>query len=135
MALIRRHRDVQLLVEVETTLRLVSYSPGRIEFQPTDAAPANLASKLGDRLQRWTGVRWGVSVANEGGAETIAEVRDAAELALRATARKHPLVQAVFEAFPNAEIIKITTPEEIALEAATEALPEVDDEWDPFEAD
>ncbi len=44
--LIRANRDVKLLVEVETTLRLAQYQPGRIEFVPTDAAPADLA-------QRW----------------------------------------------------------------------------------
>ena len=74
-------------------------------------------------------------MVSDGGAETIAEVRDAAELALFAQAKEHPLVQAVFDAFPNAKILKITTPEEIAENAAEEALPEVDDEWDPFEED
>ncbi len=133
--LIRQHRDVQLLVEVETSLRLVSYSAGRIEFQPTETAPQDLAAKLSSRLQRWTGARWGVSVVNEGGGETIAEKRDAAELALQAQARDHPLVMAVFDAFPNARIIRITTPEEITSDAAAQALPEVDDEWDPFEED
>lgn len=133
--LIRHHRDVQLLVEVETTLRLVNYSPGRIEFQPTTSAPPDLAAKLSSRLQRWTGTRWGVSVVNSGGTDTIAELRDAADLALRAQARDHPLVKAVFDAFPNAKIIKITTPDEIASNAAAQALPEVDDEWDPFEED
>ena len=34
--LIRANRDVRLLVEVETTLRLAAYQPGRIEFVPTD---------------------------------------------------------------------------------------------------
>ncbi|MEL6588378.1 MAG: DNA polymerase III subunit gamma/tau, partial [Pseudomonadota bacterium] len=32
--LIRANRDVKLLVEVETGVRLVSYAPGRIEFEP-----------------------------------------------------------------------------------------------------
>ena len=36
VALIRARRDMTLLVEVETNLRLVRYSPGRIEFQPTE---------------------------------------------------------------------------------------------------
>jgi len=133
--LIRRHRDVQLLIEVETTLRLVAYSPGRIEFQPTPSAPADLAARLSKQLGRWTGVRWALSVVAEGGAETIAELRDAAALALQAKAREHPLVRAVFDAFPNAKITKITTPDEIASNAAAQALPEVEDEWDPFEED
>ncbi|MCO6383904.1 DNA polymerase III subunit gamma/tau [Oceanicola sp. 502str15] len=133
--LIRHHRDVKLLVEVETTLRLARYQPGRIEFEPTDDAAPDLASRLGARLQTWTGVRWGVSVVGSGGGETIAEVRDAERLALEAEAMQHPLVQSVLMQFPGAKIREIRTVKEIEAEAAAEALPEVDDEWDPFEED
>ena len=133
--LIRANRDVKLLVEVETTLRLAAYQPGRIEFEPTNSAPRDLAQRLGARLQAWTGNRWGVSIVSEGGGKTIAEVRDAADLELKEKAETHPLVQAVLAQFPQAKITAIRTPEEIAQEAHIEALPEVDDEWDPFEED
>ncbi len=133
--LIRHNRDVKLLVEVENTLRLARYSPGRIEFVPTTDAPADLAQRLGARLQTWTGVRWGVSLVNEGGGKTIAEIRDADRLLAEAKALEHPLVAAVFKAFPDARITDIRTPQEIVAEAAVEALPEVEDEWDPFEED
>ncbi|WP_372603312.1 DNA polymerase III subunit gamma/tau [Actibacterium sp.] len=133
VALIRDNRDMKLLVEVETTLRLVSYSPGRIEFEPTESAPRDLAARLGQKLQAWTGARWAISVTGSGGGKTIAEDRDAEKLALEAKARTHPLVQAVFAAFPSAKITDIRTPEALAKVAAQEALPEVEDEWDPFE--
>ncbi|WP_224824847.1 DNA polymerase III subunit gamma/tau [Cognatishimia sp. MH4019] len=132
--LIRAHRDVKLLVEVETTLRLVSYSPGRIEMEPTDTAPRDLAQRLGAKLQAWTGARWAVSIAS-GGGKTIAELRDAEKLALEEEAKQHPLVQSVFTAFPGAKITEIRTPKANEAEAALDALPEVDEEWDPFEED
>lgn len=131
--LIRSNRDVKLLVEVETTLQLANYAPGRIEFVPTETAPRDLAAKLGARLQQWTGNRWAVSVVNEGGAPTIAAVRDAEALALKEEAAQHPMFKATLQAFPGAKIIEIRTPEELIQEAAVEALPEVEDEWDPFE--
>ena len=132
--LIRAQRDVKLLVEVETGLRLVSYAPGRIEVEPVPDASPDLAGRLGSALQRWTGARWAVFVGR-GGAPTLAEVRDAAGAALREKAEAHPLAQAVFRAFPGAKVTAIRTLEAIAKEAETEALPEVDDEWDPFEDD
>ena len=133
--LIRRNRDVKLLVEVENTLRLAKYRPGRIEFQPTNNAPADLATRLAQRLQLWTGVRWGVTLVNEGGAQTIAEIRDTEQMAKEAEAKTHPLVKAVFDVFPNSKITEIRTPQDISAEAAEDALPEVDEEWDPFEED
>jgi len=131
--LIRTQRDVKLLVDVETGVRLVSYQPGRIEFTPTDSAPSNLAARLGSNLQNWSGSRWAVVITSGGDAQTIAEKNDAAENALRAKATEHPLVQAVLTAFPKAKITRIRTAEELQAEIAADALPEVEDEWDPFE--
>ncbi len=133
LELIRHNRDVKLLVEVETSLQLAAYQPGRIEFCPTDAAPRDLAQRLGAKLQLWTGNRWAVSVVNTGGAPTIAALRDAKDDALRADAQAHPLMQAVLAQFPQARITAIRTPQDIADAAVSEALPEVEDEWDPFE--
>jgi DNA polymerase-3 subunit gamma/tau len=133
--LIRNSRDVKLLVDIETTLQLAAYQPGRIEFVPTERAPRDMAQRLGAKLQQLTGNRWAVSIVNEGGGKTIAEVRDAAENALQAQAQNHPLVQAVLAQFPKATIKSIRTPEQIAAEAVQDALPEVEDEWDPFEDD
>jgi len=131
--LIRANRDVKLLVEVENTLRLAAYQPGRIEFAPTDDAPRDLAQRLGSRLQLWTGNRWAVTIVGKSDAKTIAEVRDAKDNALKSQAENHPLMQAVMATFPGAKILSIRTPEDIAAAAVSEALPEVEDEWDPFE--
>ncbi|MCW1931868.1 DNA polymerase III subunit gamma/tau [Pararhodobacter zhoushanensis] len=132
VALIEERRDIHLLHEVETNLRLVRYSPGRIEFEPTGNAARDFASRLAGRLQGWTGARWGVSIA-QGGGKTIAEVQDAEKAEREAQARHDPLVQAIFAAFPKAQIAAFLPPVETALEVAEAALPEVEDEWDPFE--
>jgi DNA polymerase-3 subunit gamma/tau len=131
--LIREKRDMKLLYEVEEGLRLVRYSPGRIEFEPAPGAAADLAARLGQRLQGWTGARWGVSVVAGGGAPTVAEARAAERRVAEAAAMQNPLVQAALAAFPGAKIVEIRSAEEMTRAAAVEALPEVEDEWDPFE--
>jgi DNA polymerase III subunit gamma/tau len=131
--LIREKRDMRLLVEVETGVKLARYAPGRIEFEPAPGAAADLAARLSQRLQGWTGNRWGVSVVNSGGAPTIADERDREDNEARAEAMENPLVKAVMLAFPGAKIAEIRTPEAMAAQAQAAALPEVEDEWDPFE--
>ena len=133
VALIRHHRDVKLLVEVETGLQLVNYQPGRIEVHPTDDAAPDLVGRLGSRLQAWTGNRWAITVVATDGAPTIAQARDATENALRKSAQDHPLVQAVIAAFPHAKITDIRTLADKAQDAMIDALPEVDEEWDPVD--
>ena len=133
--LIREKRDAKLLIDVETGLRLVRFSPGRIEFEPAPGASVDLAQRLGQRLQGWTGVRWGVSVVSSGGAATITENRDKDRQLALSEAMQTPIVAAVLAAFPGAKITEVRTPESMAADAAVDALPEVDDEWDPFEDD
>ena len=43
------------------------------------------------------------------------------------------MMAAVFDLFPTAKILEIRTPEALAAQALADALPEVPDEWDPFE--
>ena len=131
--LIRANRDMKLVVEVEDGVRLVSYQPGRIEFEPSPKAAGDLAQRLGQRLQAWTGVRWAVSLTNDGGAPTILEARNAETAKVKEAALDDPTVAAVLQAFPSAKIGEVLTPEKIAAAAAVEALEEVEDEWDPFE--
>ena len=134
--LIRTRRDMKLLVEVENYIRLVKYSPGRIEFEPTDKAPIKLASQLASRLQNWTGVRWVVSVAFEGGGKTIAEVKDAQRDDMQAQALAHPLVQSVLVAFPGAEIKDVRS-NEFDGSGNEDIVPidpdDMDDNWDPLD--
>ncbi len=135
--LIRQKRDMLLLNEVETGLRLARYSPGRIEFEPAPGAKPDLAARLGQRLQGWTGARWGVSVVSSGGAATLAEARNAELQQVRAEAADNPLVQAILTAFPGAKISDVRSPEALTAQATEAALPqadpELDDDWDPFE--
>jgi DNA polymerase-3 subunit gamma/tau len=133
--LIRANRDGKLLMDVEAGVRLVAYQPGRITFEPSPKAPSDLANRLGARLQGWTGNRWAITLVNEDGADTIQERRTAGARAREEEARAHPLVSAVFEAFPTAKIVSIRSEADIATDALSEALPEVEEEWDPFEED
>ena len=45
------------------------------------------------------------------------------------------MVQAVIAAFPRAKITDIRTEAEKVHDALADALPEVDEEWDPFDDD
>jgi DNA polymerase-3 subunit gamma/tau len=104
IGLLRQERDIKLLHEVETGVRLIRYKPGLIEFNTAPAAPADLAGRLSQRLRDLTGARWTVLVGAADGQPTVAEQQAAAADARKARAAEHPLVLAALEAFPGAEI-------------------------------
>ena len=133
LEIIRKFRDMKLLIDVENSIRLSSYMPGRIEFTPTKDAPKDLAQRLGQLLQSWTGFRWAVTVVSHCSAKTIQEHRNAEEAQLKLDAKLHPFVKTVFENFPKASITEIKSQAQIITEAARTKLPEIEGEWDPFE--
>ena len=133
LEIIRKFRDMKLLIDVENSVRLSSYVPGRIEFTPTENAPKDLAQRLGQLLQNWTGFRWAITVVGNCSSKTIQEQRNAKDAILKREAKLHPFVKTVFDNFPKASIIEIKSQAEIVAEAEETGLPEIEGEWDPFE--
>lgn len=131
--LIKSNRDLKLLVDVEKCLKLVKFSPGLIEFVPTKNAPKDLAQNLSRKLTIWSNNRWTVSIVNEGGDKTIAEQAAEKVNELELLAKDHRMFRATMSSFPNAKIVNIKALERQEEEAALVALPDIDDDWDPFE--
>jgi DNA polymerase-3 subunit gamma/tau len=152
LALIGEARDLILLTELETHVRLVRYRPGLIEFNPGANAPADLAGRLGQRLRALTDARWSVLVSDAPGEPSVAEERRRAEAATRAEAESHPLVAAALATFPGARIaavrplappapagnevlLPVSDADDMDAEAADGYVEDYVDGDDPFEED
>jgi DNA polymerase-3 subunit gamma/tau len=96
-----------LKVHIENDIHLVRLEPGKIEFRPSARAPRTLAGDLSQKLKDWTGARWSVSIAREGGAPTLAEQRKSAKAAKFESATQQPVVREILDRFPGAEIIAV----------------------------
>jgi len=114
-----------LRVNIENDVHLVSLEPGRLEFRPSARAPRTLAADLAQKLKDWTGTRWVVTVAREGGAPTIAERKKAVKAARHERVLQEPLVRAVMDRFPGAEIVAVR---DVAPEDVAAPMPDTDDE-------
>jgi DNA polymerase-3 subunit gamma/tau len=134
VALAGDKRELKLKHALETTVRLVRFEPGQIEIALTEHADPTLAGALSKKLEEWTGARWMIAVARGGDAPTIAEVKQNARARLVDDARADPLVAAVFEQFPGAEIVDVRLPAAESAAPAGEAdLPPPDDSSDEGE--
>jgi DNA polymerase-3 subunit gamma/tau len=111
VALLAEKRDIKLKHMVETRARLVSFEQGRIEIALEEGAPGSIATDLAERLKRWTGTLWVVSLSRSQGAPTLREQARTREERLKDEARQDPLVQAALAAFPGAEIVDVRTPD------------------------
>src|SRR6202000_1234658 len=96
-----------LKVHIENDVHLVSLELGKIEFRPSSRAPRTLSGDLAQKLKEWTGIRWVVSVAREGGAPTLAQGKRGAQQAKLDAVLKEPMVRAVLDRFPGSEVIAV----------------------------
>jgi DNA polymerase-3 subunit gamma/tau len=128
VALAGERRELKLKHALETTVRPVRFEPGQIEIALTEHASAGLAGELSKKLEQWTGSRWMIAVARDGNAPTIAEARKTARDQLVDDARADPLVAAVLQRFPGAEIVDVRVHGGEAEAAPADALPPPPDE-------
>jgi DNA polymerase-3 subunit gamma/tau len=124
VALAARHNAPILKVALENYVHLVSLEPGRFEFRPHPRAPRTLAGDLQQKLKDWTGQRWAVSIASTGGAATLAEQKQATKTARFDSAAQEPMVRAVLDRFPGAEIVAVR---DVVSEDIAPAMPDADE--------
>jgi len=112
-------RDLKVKHAIEHQLRLVRIQEGRLEIALAAGVPAGITSELSTKLTEWTGKRWFVAISDSEGAPTLAESAAAKKVAMVHDVRSDPLVKAVLERFPGAEIVDVRRREEAASESDT----------------
>ncbi|HMN71072.1 MAG TPA: DNA polymerase III subunit gamma/tau [Rhodoblastus sp.] len=103
-------RDIQLKIMLERDVRLVKFEQGRLEFSLAPGGSTHLPQALMRKLQDWTGERWVVALSSREGLPSIAETRAEAARERERGVAADPLVRAVLEKFPGAEIVAIRSP-------------------------
>ncbi len=133
VALAAERRDLQIKAALERDVRLVRCDDGRLEIALEPGAPKTLVNELSRKLLQWTGKRWMVVVSSEPGVPTLKSQATARQAEIERGVRDDPLVKAVLERFPGAEIVGVRTrneaPEPPPLDA-NDAIPNPDLEDD-----
>jgi DNA polymerase III subunit gamma/tau len=109
VALAGTRRDLQMKTALERDVRLVRYEDGRLEIALEPGAPKTLVNELSRKIAQWTGRRWMVVVSSEVGAATLKSQTAARQAEIERGVRDDPLVKAVLERFPGAQIVGVRT--------------------------
>jgi len=88
---------------------LVRYAPPDLVIRPTRSLGADFARELGAALKTLTGQAWSISIADGPSEPSLLDQEKAADAAERDAILALPVVQAAFEAFPDAELIEYST--------------------------
>lgn len=102
--LLDTHKEMILASEVYHNVHPVKVAHGRLTLRQNENARPNLMTDLRTALIRITGEQWMVVADKAAGAPTLAEQAQARQRAEVDAAAQHPVVKAVLEAFPEAQI-------------------------------
>ena len=115
LALATEKRDIRLKSDLETLIRPIRVAPGQFEIALEPQASPGLPGEIARKLESWTGMRWMVMVAKDGGDKPISRQRQENRDSAFIMAREHPDIQAVLKRFPGAEIIDVKDPDQTVL--------------------
>jgi len=122
-------REIILYHDLYNGVHLVSFAPGRLEIRLGQSIRTqNFTGAIGQKLGEWTGMRWVVSIASEGGEPTLAESEAAKQNALVQSMQKNPAVEAVLLAFPGAKIASVKPKSTTGAEAKDDNSTDIQDE-------
>ena len=86
-------------------VRVIALEPGALTFALAPGFSGDPVPELRDALLRATGERWQVEPGDGEGQPSLREQAETERAAERAALLRHPLVEAAFAAFPEAEIL------------------------------
>jgi DNA polymerase-3 subunit gamma/tau len=130
VALATEKRDIQMKMALQRDVRLVRCEDGKLEIALEASASRTLVNDLSRKLQQWTGRPWVVIISREQGAPTLKAVAEAKQAELEVGVQSDPLVKAVLDKFPGAQIVGVRGQADAAapLPAAVEALPPAEED-------
>ena len=131
MALAGEKRDLIVKHALESTLRPVSISEGRLEVALIENADPAIIQTLVAKLKLWTNRQWVITLKTDAThVPTLRQQREEQQEAVRQEAHQDPLVQAILETFPGSTV-RVTVKQELPpIEAYADMMGRDSDEDD-----
>ena len=105
---VTRDKEVELKYDLERNVKLVSFTPGKMNITFNEKLNKNFIKTLTDKLLKWTGERWIISLSKEQGKETIYEKNLTNKKAKLAQEMNSEVVKDFLATFPDAKLTDVS---------------------------
>jgi DNA polymerase-3 subunit gamma/tau len=105
---VTRDKEVELKYDLERNVKLVSFTPGKMNITFNEKLNKNFIKTLTEKLLKWTGERWIISLSKEQGKETIYEKNFTNKKAKLAQEMNSEVVKDFLATFPDAKLIDVS---------------------------
>ena len=100
-------KEILLFNNLFSHVHLVSFKRGKIELNPTDDAPKDLGSKVGQLLTEWTKEKWHILMTQEKGELTLEEQSDKEKESIINNLSENKHIKEILNIFPGAKIEEV----------------------------
>jgi len=107
-----KEKEVELKYDLERNVNLVSFTQGKINISFNEKLNKNFIKILAEKLLKWTGDRWIISLSKDQGQKTIYDKNLVAKKNKLEKEMDSDLVKDFLSAFPDAKLTKVTEEED-----------------------
>jgi len=104
---VTKEKEVELKYDLERNVKLVSFVPGKIDITFNEKLNKNFIKFLTEKLLKWTGKRWIISLSKQQGEETFYEKNISNKKEKLAKEVNSQVVKDFISAFPDAKLVDI----------------------------
>ena len=107
-----KEKEVELKYDLERNVKSVSFTPGKINITFNEKLNKNFIKILTEKLLKWTGKRWIITLSKEDGGKTFYEKNNSIKESKIKEAKNSKLVKNILLAFPDAKLIDVKEDED-----------------------
>tara|TARA_Y200000002_G_scaffold340872_1_gene311696 strand:- start:326 stop:1162 length:837 start_codon:yes stop_codon:yes gene_type:complete len=104
--------EIELKYDLERNVKLVSFKPGKIDITFNEKLNKNFIKILTEKLVKWTGERWIISLSKSVGKKTLFEKQNDEKKQEIEDARTNLKIKSLLNTFSDAKLINIEKKEE-----------------------
>ena len=105
--LANKEKEVELKYDLERNVKLVSFNKGKIDISFNEKLNKNFIKNLTEKLLKWTGERWIISLSKNNDAKSLYEQTLEKKSTVLQNFQKTELANKIQEEFPDAELIDV----------------------------